>query len=1163
MCWLFASFASAQTEIFSGHEAIYTISAPFEQDVYTFHASSGDTFMITVGKILPTTGSTFSPTYRVLAPGGAVLNGSYGVFTATAPGTYTILAEEDYGYGATGSYRLHFFSIPGPIATADEGGEMINGGNHDGVIGNSADVDAWTFHGNAGDTIILSIGIRDIEKQGPFDPGFKIYRPDGTRHVSASGTFTAPTTGTYTLLVNDYFGSHVGTSTGGYRLHFIRVPGQVTVADDGGSLTSGGNHDGSIGTPADLDPWTFHANAGDTYYLSLAILHSDRPGFFSPSFEIYGPDGSLVRGSSDRTAETTGTYTVVVKDYNGSWTGPDTGRYRLHYIRIPGPQVVGDDGGTLTNGGYHHATLGVPGDLDTWTFHATAGDIFHLSLEIVSTNAGSSFDPTYRVFLPNGTWLRGSGSSGFTAPVTGTYTVVTHDRDGSWIGTHLGTYRLRLYIPLPPVLFIPGIAGSELTGGSYQGGGSFLWPTLRPDKMEELHLTKGKSDVRAVGVLKYFTLAGDIGVPKDPIPFYGPFLEHLQARGYQEYSLDGDPSRLISNHLNQTAWTEKPTLFTFPYDWRQDNASHAGTLHSYISRIRQLHNQAKVRVITHSMGGLVLRRYMIDHGTDALHSVINVAPPVWGTPQAIYRMHTGLFFGPDELGVIDWITRDEMKEALWSFPAVAQLLPSTYYMLHGGALLFSEAGWDYNSNGDAHEIYDPLQYFTVMRNEAIRQKSHFDPITVNQTFHTVRQDDWSDIPSSIPMLLIAGHSKRGIFETTPISVVAHGSAWWTSLNPGGIGANIIDSRRIDPIYGPGDGTVPLLSVQRTPGLRSSNTVSVTCDDGNNNGHMQLLGENTEVWTMIDDFLINDVLQSSSSPPSRKALKTSPSEKVTIVIKGQDYVKVRNGEGDENTRYTDIAAARVPGIDITYPRKSVIIQFTEDQTVTIDPPGGANPITIEVEIFRHNKAGELTERKLFRTGDGGWNWRIQSYSDEGPSLFMDWNSDGTYGPDEKAVPAFSGSGSDQDASPPIITFEISRTDEGVIVNLFGTDHGPNPPQILHSLNGGPTTTYSEPISIPDGKAFKIIAFALDSAGNTSGVIQTDVQPSIATEIVNPGKLRLSWPASDAYDLEESTNLNGNWKPITVPVNRLGDRHSVDIPISEPQAFQRLRSKRITR
>ncbi len=87
------------------------------------------------------------------------------------------------------------------------------------------------------------------------------------------------------------------------------------------------------------------------------------------------PGESVGRGcGADRSGGAgLGTYLVLVASADSGVDG--SGTYRLTMAHSPGPITVsaGDEGGPLTNGALHSGEI-VQGDLDVWTFTASAGD---------------------------------------------------------------------------------------------------------------------------------------------------------------------------------------------------------------------------------------------------------------------------------------------------------------------------------------------------------------------------------------------------------------------------------------------------------------------------------------------------------------------------------------------------------------------------------------------------------------------------------------------------------------------------------------------------------------------------------------------------------------------------------------------------------------------
>jgi hypothetical protein len=178
---------------------------------------------------------------------------------------------------------------------------------------------------------------------------------------------------------------------------------------------------------------------------------------------LFGPTGARVAssfGGTDNdfeyTATTSGIFTVLVSSdtFNG------VGTYVLRLAQKPEPFVVpvGDEGGTLTNGANLTGAITL-GDLDMWTFTATAGDVINLRL------GTTNFSGALELFGPTGTRVDSSfgGSDNafeYTAVASGTFTVlVSSDAFGG-----LGTYVLRLAQTPEPFVVPVGDEGGALTG---------------------------------------------------------------------------------------------------------------------------------------------------------------------------------------------------------------------------------------------------------------------------------------------------------------------------------------------------------------------------------------------------------------------------------------------------------------------------------------------------------------------------------------------------------------------------------------------------------------------------------------------------------------------------------------------------------------------------
>lgn len=215
------------------------------------------------------------------------------------------------------------------------------------------------------------------------------------------------------------------------------------------ALTNGANQNGTIAAPGQIDSWTFSATVGDEIALSMAEVGADSA--FVPWLRLIRPDGAQVASASaplvaqiNTTATQSGTYTVQAASNDGPHTA--TAAYTLILAKTPGAFVVpgGDEGGPMTVGTTHSGVI-TRGDLDLWTFSATAGNAIVLS--IAEVGGDTPFQPWVRLRQPDGSELGSAdgglaASVGVTLPVSGLYTVVVGSNDDGNDGA--GSYTLRV-----------------------------------------------------------------------------------------------------------------------------------------------------------------------------------------------------------------------------------------------------------------------------------------------------------------------------------------------------------------------------------------------------------------------------------------------------------------------------------------------------------------------------------------------------------------------------------------------------------------------------------------------------------------------------------------------------------------------------------------------
>nr|WP_321403236.1 pre-peptidase C-terminal domain-containing protein [uncultured Desulfobacter sp.] len=468
---------AAQT-LSNGDSPVATIATAGDVDHWTFTASAGDAILVQIAEI---SGSDFDPLIRLYDPDNDLVTSNYGSSSADIScqagkgGTYTVEVL-DSGSNGTGTYRLYLSKMPGNfiIPSGDEGGALTNGGVHLGTI-DVADMDMWTFSGDAQDTIILQLS----ETSGnSFQPWIGLYGPDGSLIRSGNGGASTAVYqqltvgGKYTVIVKDY-NNHVPGS-GDYSLYFASVPGsfEIPEGDNGGELRNGWIHSGRI-ERADIDMWTFSGDIQNTIILQLSETSGDS---FQPWIGLYGPNGNLI-GSNNGAATAAvyqqltvgGKYTVVVKDYNNDVSG--SGEYNLYFANVPDSLEIpeGDDGGELSNGGSHSGSI-ERADIDMWTFIGDVQDTIILQLNETS---GDSFQPWIGLYGPDGSRISSNNGADSTAisqqlTVGGKYTVVVKDYHSDISGS--GDYTL-YFASVPDRFEIPeGDDGGGLSnGGSHSG----------------------------------------------------------------------------------------------------------------------------------------------------------------------------------------------------------------------------------------------------------------------------------------------------------------------------------------------------------------------------------------------------------------------------------------------------------------------------------------------------------------------------------------------------------------------------------------------------------------------------------------------------------------------------------------------------------------------
>ena len=210
-----------------------------------------------------------------------------------------------------------------------------------------------------------------------------------------------------------------------------------------------------------------------------------------------------------------------------------------------------------------------------------------------------------------------------------------------------------------PVVFIPGLLGSELWRGSQR-----LWPNVS-------HLLRHPEDFRLPD-----------SVPLEPRAVVEDVIVVPGVISLGRYS------RLKQFLTGSLGYQPDVDLFDFPYDWRQDVRDSASKLADFIDRLPV---QDPPVIVAHSLGSLVARYYVeVLGGSAKVARLIMLGGPHRGGAKAVLAIIAGSGLLPFGL------MAEHVRRAFATYPSAYQLLPSYDAVFDEGAIaidLIEESGW--------------------------------------------------------------------------------------------------------------------------------------------------------------------------------------------------------------------------------------------------------------------------------------------------------------------------------------------------------------------------------------------------------------------------------------------------------------------------------------
>lgn len=252
-----------------------------------------------------------------------------------------------------------------------------------------------------------------------------------------------------------------------------------------------------------------------------------------------------------------------------------------------------------------------------------------------------------------------------------------------------------------PIIFVPGIMGTRLKNSRNEK----VWdPDAKGWMFRKFGLTwRGADDKKEMLVGSQFS--------EDYVQPYLDDSEHNEEyladypgaaeRGWGALSWGSYGS--ILSALQSRRWASSVGIsfqlpvYGFGYNWTASNSSSGKKLKEFIEQVIQKHSPCeRVILVTHSMGGLVARSAVLEHGANAkVLGIVHGVQPATGSAAAYWRMKAG-FERPQKVRSIEavsayattWVlgtNGEEVTALLGNMPGGLQLLPSQEYTTNGGS----------------------------------------------------------------------------------------------------------------------------------------------------------------------------------------------------------------------------------------------------------------------------------------------------------------------------------------------------------------------------------------------------------------------------------------------------------------------------------------------
>jgi pimeloyl-ACP methyl ester carboxylesterase len=299
--------------------------------------------------------------------------------------------------------------------------------------------------------------------------------------------------------------------------------------------------------------------------------------------------------------------------------------------------------------------------------------------------------------------------------------------------------------PDRPLVFIPGLLGSRLCR-DVAGEETVVWGTIGAFRhLVSLRLDDrpdAAGDVRPCGLVREVSILGPIRQE-----FYGPIIDRLAEAGYREGQ----------------------DLFVFDYDWRQSVFDNAARLAAFVEA--ELPDDARFDILSHSMGGLVGRAYLLEEaGASRVRRFVTAGTPWWGSVKLFELLEQG--YGPATplIGGIEAVRRTVL-----SFPSLYELAPA-----YDGCCASAEPGIGFDASQPS--TWPALGW------EGVEAEAMPDPGQVASRRTRLAEIVATPLPDGIDEALVIGVDQR---TAESLRLQRRGEAWEIDLRTAWSGDGVV------------------------------------------------------------------------------------------------------------------------------------------------------------------------------------------------------------------------------------------------------------------------------------------------------------------------------------------------------------------------------------